>query len=90
MEFSMVGLKSVREIITDKIAMIETNYERDEDWEKGWKVEFKRENLDEKIISYKDFIAQRFEPFADVVIKRLKELNPNINVVKEDKRKRYR
>ena len=89
MDFSMQGLKSVRLILNDKIVMLETNYEKDEDWKKGWKVAFKRKNeLAET--DYRKFIEKTFLPFAELVIKRLKELNPEINVVKEDRRKRYR
>jgi len=41
-------------------------------------------------VDYKEFIEKTFLPFTDVVIKRLRELNPVIKVVIEDKRRKYR
>jgi len=89
MDFSMEGLKSVRVVLDDKMVMLETNYEKDEDWEKGWKVAFKRKN-ELELVDYKEFIERTFLPFTEVIIRRLKELNPGIKVVKEDRRKKYR
>jgi len=89
MDFSMEGLKSVRVVLDDKMVMLETNYEKDSDWEKGWKVAFKRNN-ELELVDYKEFIEKTFLPFTEVVIRRLKELNPGIRVVKEDRRKKYR
>jgi|GEM_PF-1801758 len=88
-DFSIEYLKTARVALTDKIVMLETNYEKDEDWKKGWKVAFKRNN-ELQDTDYREFINETFLPFTEIVIDRLKEINPDIRITRTDERRKYR
>ncbi len=88
-ELKMDGLKTVRVVLNDKKVLVETNYVKDKDWKRGWVVGFKRKN-ELAGANYKEFIEKVFLPFTEVVIERLKELNPGIEVMMVDERKKYK
>ena len=88
-EFCMDGLKTAKIYIDDKIAYIETNYEKDSEWYKGWRLGFKRKN-ELANVNYKEFINNTFLPMVDIIVERLKDLNPQIKIDMYDNRRRYR
>ena len=87
---SFTPVKNIRVTLDDKQLEMWTDLEEaDEDGDIAWRFAFRRKDeLGE--LDYREFTEKTYIPAAKYMIKRIKELNPDVKVTWEDRRKKYR
>ncbi len=83
------GISRVEVTINDKKAKMETWYMmRDENGDTGWIYSLKKDNVEKG--KYKYYIEKYWIPSMRLIIKQIKELNPEVQITWSDVRKKYR
>ncbi len=86
---SFENIKRVDTVLDDKELRMKCTLEEPEEDATACQFRFRRKDeLGE--VDYKEFAEKTFIPSAKYMIKRIKELNPDVVVTWEDKRKKYR
>jgi|GEM_PF-3385793 len=82
------NIGKVEVIINDKTVLMKNRYIFDKGDEIGWNYGFKRGNVGNE--NYKEVVEKYFIPSVKIMIEKIKEQNPNVQVIWNDTRKRYR
>lgn len=87
---SFTPVKNIRVTLDDKQLEMWTDLEEaDDEGDIAWRFAFRRKDeLGE--VDYREFAEKTYIPAAKYMIKRIKELNPDVKVTWEDRRKKYR
>ena len=90
LEFYLTGISDVKIEVDDKKAMIDVNYIEPVGSSQGWRLKFRRKDEFSSNKDYYNFVKETFPEFAKVVRERVRQLNSNIIIKVEDRRKKYK
>jgi len=83
------NIKRVKVIMDDKKLLIITDYREKIGTQIGWQTGFKRKN-ELADIDYREFIEKRWMPMMKIILDKIKEYSPGVEVIIEDRRRKYR
>ena len=83
------NIKRVKVVMDDNKLLIITDYKEKEGTMIGWQTGFKRKN-ELADIDYRKFIEERWKPLMRLILNRIKQYNPDVEIEIVDRRKKYR
>ena len=89
-EFGFRNIARVRHIMNDEKVMIDVDYREKVGTEIGWRMAFRRKDEFASNEDYHKFVKEKWIHMAKFVIERIKYYNPDVEIIEEDRRRKYR
>jgi len=89
LKFYLYAVKDLHILVNDKKAMIDVNYREMIGTSQGWRLQFRRADEFSSNEDFHRFVKETFPRLKEVVKRRITELNPDVTIIEEDKRRKY-